>query len=55
MSCSELDKYYYILILNNSYVFHLENISSEIKILDYQKYKHFVHLLIPASQLVSDE
>lgn len=55
MSYSELDKHYYIPILNDDYVFHLENISSVTKMLHYQKYKHFVHLLIPASQVVSHE
>lgn len=55
MSCSELDKYNHILILNKDNVFHLENISSEIKIPDHQKNNYRVHLLIGASQLVSHE
>lgn len=55
MSSSELDKYNCILIRNNHTVFHLENISSKIMILDHQKNYYFVHLLIIGSQWVSQE
>lgn len=55
MSCSELDKYNCILILNNGTVFHLENISSKIKILEHQKNNSFVHLLLRDSQWMSRE
>lgn len=55
MSCLELDKYNYILILNKDNVFYFENIFFEIKIFDYQKNNYRVYLLIGVFQLVSYE
>lgn len=46
MSCPELDRHNYTLILNSATLFHLENVSSEMKILDHQKNNCLAHLLI---------
>ena len=46
MSCPERDKYNYTPILNSAALFHLENVSSEIKILGHQKNNYLVHSLI---------